>query len=149
MEQLRDGMVNRKTARSELKNAGYEIFIGILSVLSIVNIVLLYAIDDSNLDDVLYAINVTISTVGYGARYPVTNGGRLFGSLINIDVGIVGTSTGYLANRFLAPSMKSTATQGEPEAVDTRSKVRQLKALMAQQQTAMDEIDLLLQADGS
>ena len=47
MEQLRDGMVNRKTARSELKNAGYEIFIGILSVLSIVNIVLLYAIDDS------------------------------------------------------------------------------------------------------
>ena len=33
-----------KPLRSELKNTGYEIFIGILSILSIVNLVLLYAI---------------------------------------------------------------------------------------------------------
>ena len=35
------------THRSELKNTGYEIFIGILSVLSIFNLVLLYAIQDA------------------------------------------------------------------------------------------------------
>src|SRR3954471_19678602 len=41
----------------------------------------------------------TISTVGYGDRYPVTNDGRLAGTLIIIvDVGIFGTFTGYLAN---------------------------------------------------
>jgi hypothetical protein len=42
---------------NELKHAGYEIFVGILSILSIVNIALLYAIDDANLDTVLTAMN--------------------------------------------------------------------------------------------
>ena len=37
----------------ELKNTGYEIFIGILSILSIVNLVLLYVVEDPNLDTVL------------------------------------------------------------------------------------------------
>ena len=47
---------------------------------------------------------VTISTVGYGDRFPVTNDGRLVGTLIIvIGVGIFGTFTGYLANLFLAP----------------------------------------------
>ena len=32
--------------RSELKSIGYEIFIGILSILSIVNLVLLYVVQD-------------------------------------------------------------------------------------------------------
>ena len=32
-----------KAARSELKSTGYEIFIGVLSILSILNLVLMYA----------------------------------------------------------------------------------------------------------
>ena len=52
--------------------------------------------------DALWYVIVTISTVGYGDRYPVTNNGRIFGSLIIlIGVGIFGTFTGYLANLFL------------------------------------------------
>ena len=39
-------MNEAKALRRELKNTGYEIFIGILSVLSIVNLVLVYAIQD-------------------------------------------------------------------------------------------------------
>ena len=54
--------------------------------------------------DALWYNIVTISTVGYGDRYPVTNEGRVFGSLIIVvGVGIFGTFTGYLANLFLAP----------------------------------------------
>jgi voltage-gated potassium channel len=45
----------------ELKNAGYEIFIGALSVLSIVNLVLLYAIRDDNLRTVLLWVNIVLS----------------------------------------------------------------------------------------
>ena len=45
----------------ELKGAGYEIFIGALSVLSIVNLVLVYAIRDDNLSTVLEWINVLLS----------------------------------------------------------------------------------------
>ena len=55
--------------------------------------------------DALWYNIVTISTVGYGDHYPVTNQGRIVGSLIIvIGVGIFGTFTGYLANLFLAPS---------------------------------------------
>ena len=58
--------------------------------------------------DALWYNIVTISTVGYGDRYPVTNNGRIVGSLIIIiGVGIFGTFTGYLANLFLTPSKKT------------------------------------------
>lgn len=255
--------------RRELKNTGYEIFIGILSILSILNIVLLYAVGDPNLDTVLLVMNgllslifladfsyrlmtaesksryffrdfgwadlfaslpieqlkilrvfrlervfrllreygaknigrslikdragsafltlllmgifvlefgsllilnieqhaiganiitgsdalwyviVTISTVGYGDRYPVTNDGRVVGALIIvIGVGIFGTFTGYLANLFLTPSKKASTAEPTSTKDDPRLKLGQLKDLMVQQQAAIDEIDLLLKADG-
>lgn len=53
---------------------------------------------------------VTISTVGYGDQYPITNAGRIIGSgIIVVGVGIFGTFTGYLANFFLAPKKKESA----------------------------------------
>lgn len=54
--------------------------------------------------DALWYTIVTISTVGYGDRYPVTNPGRITGAvIIVVGVGIFGTFTGYLANLFLSP----------------------------------------------
>ncbi len=263
-------MTEAEGQRGELKNTGYEIFIGILSVLSIFNLVLLYAINDTSLDTVLLVINailsgvflidftfrlftaeskthyffrnfgwadllaslpfqqvkvlrvfrlvrvfrllraygvanvargllrdragsalltlllmgilvlefgsleilhveqhapganittasdalwytiVTISTVGYGDRYPVTNEGRIVGSLIIlVGVGIFGTFTGYLANLFLSPSKKKSPPAQPSLVGDVASlRVDQLKALLARQQAATDEINLLLQADG-
>ena len=97
--------------------------------------------------DAVWYVIVTISTVGYGDRYPVTNNGRFFGALIIIiGVGIFGTFTGYLANVFLSPKKAAAAKEADG---DVRAKVSQLQALMAEQQIAMDEIDLLLaeQAD--
>jgi hypothetical protein len=263
-------MTETATQHEELKNTGYEIFVGLLSILSIVNIGLLYVIDDPNLDTVLMIMNgilsaifladfsyrlftaesksqyffrdfgwadllaslpvqqakilrvfrlmrvfrllraygvknigrslvndragsalftlllmgilvlefgsleilnlergasganiktgsdglwyviVTISTVGYGDRYPVTNNGRIFGSLIIlIGVGIFGTFTGYLANLFLAPRKEPATTQAPSATVDAQSKLNELKELMAQQQATMDEIEQLLEAEGS
>src|SRR6478736_3724835 len=184
-------MARAQRHSKELKNTGYEIFVGILSILSILNLILLYAINDADLDTILWVMNallkilrvfrlwrvvrllreygarniarslikdragsalftllllgilvlefgsleilhieqyapganittgsdafwyviVTISTVGYGDQYPVTNEGRFFGSvIIIIGVGIFGTFTGYLANLFLSPAKKATAT---------------------------------------
>ena len=73
--------------------------------------------------DSLWYMIVTMSTVGYGDQYPVTNPGRLLGSaVIVIGVGIFGTLTGYLANAFLGPQgtpASDPAAQGpapqEPE----------------------------------
>jgi hypothetical protein len=60
--------------------------------------------------DAIWYTLVTISTVGYGDRYPTTNWGRIIGSgIIIIGVGIFGTFTGYLANLFLSPQKKEEA----------------------------------------
>ena len=62
--------------------------------------------------DALWYVIVTISTVGYGDRYPTTNAGRLLGSLIIVvGVGIFGTFTGYLANLFLSPQKNEPAAE--------------------------------------
>jgi Ion transport protein len=94
--------------------------------------------------DALWYVIVTISTVGYGDTYPVTDRGRLAGSLIIIvGVGIFGTFTGFLANLFLAPKVDTSVTESSTDD-DVKVKLSQLKGLMAQQQSAIDEIDLLL-----
>jgi voltage-gated potassium channel Kch len=60
--------------------------------------------------DALWYTIVTISTVGYGDQYPVTDAGRLWGGVIIIvGVGIFGTFTGYLANLFLSPRKEDKA----------------------------------------
>ncbi len=54
--------------------------------------------------DAAWYLLVTMSTVGYGDHYPVTDAGRIIGSLIIVvGVGVFGTLTGFLANAFLAP----------------------------------------------
>jgi voltage-gated potassium channel len=95
--------------------------------------------------DALWYTIVTISTVGYGDRYPVTNQGRVIGSIIIvIGVGIFGTFTGYLANLFLAPKKTPAAAQPPAGTGDAGLEVAQLQALMARQQATMDEINQLL-----
>lgn len=60
-------------------------------------------------DAIWYTI-VTISTVGYGDQFPVTDAGRIIGGgIIVVGVGIFGTFTGYLANFFLSPQKKEPA----------------------------------------
>ncbi len=91
--------------------------------------------------DSLWYVVVTISTVGYGDQYPVTTAGRILGAvIIVIGVGIFGTFTGYLANLFLARRPASD----EPTGDDTRERVAQLRTLLAEQQSAIDELDRML-----
>jgi voltage-gated potassium channel len=91
--------------------------------------------------DALWYVIVTISTVGYGDQFPVTTAGRILGAMIIvIGVGIFGTFTGYLANIFLAPK----PPKEEVEVLETRERVAHLRALMAQQQATLDQLDKLL-----
>jgi voltage-gated potassium channel Kch len=90
--------------------------------------------------DAIWFVLVTISTVGYGDEFPVTTGGRLVGSvIIVIGVGIFGTFTGFVANRFLAPKPPLMM-----EDDSTRARVEQLRVLLAQQQAVIDELDGIL-----
>jgi voltage-gated potassium channel len=96
--------------------------------------------------DALWYVIVTISTVGYGDRFPVTNDGRLVGTLIIvIGVGIFGTFTGYLANLFLAPRKSKRGSVAAIDAAQTQ--VDRLRELMAEQQASLDDIEALLRTD--
>jgi voltage-gated potassium channel len=97
--------------------------------------------------DALWYVIVTISTVGYGDRYPVTAEGRIIGVVIIIvGVGIFGTFTGYLANAFLAPRREKNAeaTQGSSAAVLRTEKLEELQELLVAQQRTIDELHALL-----
>jgi hypothetical protein len=55
--------------------------------------------------DAVWYVIVTIATVGYGDRYPVTNQGRIVGVvLIVMGVSAFSVLTSYIATRFLARS---------------------------------------------
>jgi voltage-gated potassium channel len=61
-----------------------------------------------NASDALWWAYVTISTVGYGDRYPTTGPGRIVGVvLMTIGVGLFGVLTSFLAQTFLSPSARS------------------------------------------
>ena len=101
--------------------------------------------------DALWYVVVTISTVGYGDQFPVTNEGRILGAgIIVVGVGIFGTFTGYLANLFLAPKPPvehPVDAAGEADttvADDSRERVEHLRELLTQQQAAIEELDSLL-----
>jgi len=68
--------------------------------------------------DALWYSIVTMATVGYGDQFPVTNPGRMLGTvIIVVGVGIFGTLTGFLANAFISPS-RGSGTEGAAPAGD-------------------------------
>lgn len=73
--------------------------------------------------DAAWYVLVTMSTVGYGDEYPVTDVGRLIGSLIIIvGVAVFGTLTGFLANAFISSpgtgSSDLVLEEGDPDGAD-------------------------------
>jgi len=94
-------------------------------------------------DSLWYTI-VTISTVGYGDQYPVTDAGRMIGTgIIVVGVGIFGTFTGYLANFFLAPKKKDSAPPVKAADTDTAT-VEGLRLSLEESEAKLAEIRKLL-----
>jgi len=68
-------------------------------------------------EDAIWYLVVTMSTVGYGDTYPVTQVGRFIGvGIIIVGVGVFGTLTGFLATVFLEPSSESAQAVEAEEA---------------------------------
>jgi voltage-gated potassium channel len=103
--------------------------------------------------DAVWWVFVTITTVGYGDRFPVTNTGRIIGIFVMIaGVGLFGTLSGFLANQFLTPP---TPKEEEPvvyaDPNDPKARIAELKQMLEAQEKAttdlrakLEEIDQLL-----
>jgi voltage-gated potassium channel len=60
--------------------------------------------------DALWWAFVSVTTVGYGDRFPVTSEGRFIGATVmSVGVGLFGIITGFLANSFLSPKRGNRA----------------------------------------
>ncbi len=92
---------------------------------------------------------MTITTVGYGDKYPTTAGGRMVGTIMMIvGVGIFSTFAGFIANSFLAPRKKKEAV-AKPS--DPKFKLEEMRRMLEEQEkttaelkSRIDEMDEML-----
>jgi voltage-gated potassium channel len=88
--------------------------VGVITVLIIIfssiSILTVESVPEGNIktaEDAIWWTITTITTVGYGDRYPVTTEGRLIGIIVMIvGVGLFGTYTGYIASLFVGEKKK-------------------------------------------
>lgn len=103
----------------------------LLVVIGSISILQLERTPEANIktaEDALWWSVVTITTVGYGDRYPVTSEGRLLATLLmTAGVGLFGVFSGFVAAWFLKPGDQKNAS----ELALIRQELQQLRTLIA------------------
>ena len=93
--------------------------------------------------DALWWGIVTIATVGYGDRYPITPGGRMVGTIeIITGVAVFSTISGYLANAFVSSRKKDEeqpAGEGTAGPEELLAEVKRLGAAQEQRAVELEE----------
>ncbi len=86
----------------------------IFSSIAILNVETVPGANIKTAGDALWWAIATITTAGYGDKYPVTSEGRIIGVVLMITgVGFFGTLTAYIASLFLNPKKTDEASETE------------------------------------
>jgi voltage-gated potassium channel len=124
---LVDFLLNRRAESAALVAALVTILVVTVGGASVLHF---EDVPESNIktpEDALWWSFVTLTTVGYGDRFPVTSEGRLVGALLMVmGVGLVGTLSGLAASWFLAPA----ASRNRSEIELLRSEIGELRRIL-------------------
>jgi voltage-gated potassium channel len=86
----------------------------IFSAIAILNVEMVPGANIKTAGDALWWSVATITTAGYGDKYPITTEGRIIGVVLMImGVGFFGTLTAYIASVFLNPGKTSGISETE------------------------------------
>ena len=101
----------------------------------------------TNASSAIWWTYVTITTVGYGDRYPVTNAGRLVGIFVmTAGVGLFGTLSGFLANSFLSPAKRRPEESAKgADANDPKARIAEMRSMLELQEQAMSDLKTKLE----
>jgi voltage-gated potassium channel len=92
--------------------------------------------------DAIWWAYVTITTVGYGDRFPVTTTGRMVGILVmTTGVAVFATFAGLISSKLLAPAEKEEEKPEQPAEGDEVARYRaELKELIGERERIETEI---------
>lgn len=128
--------VAKEITKNRASSALYLIMFLIILLLEFASITILYveqsnpAANISTASDAIWWVYVTITTVGYGDQYPVTNTGRFIGMLVMfVGVGLFGVLTGFLANTFLP--QESNTNEYDAQLNTMQNDIAEIKQILA------------------
>jgi len=135
----------KEVGENRAGSALYIALFGIIIVMQLAAIIVLRAESGSieanitSAEDAVWWVLATLTTVGYGDFYPITLTGRIAATFVMFaGVALIGVLASYLANFFMEPPQKQETAY---ESTDPRSKLVELRSLLAQQQTAQQALE--------
>ncbi len=103
----------------------------LLVIFSSIAVLHFEATPDSNIktaEDAIWWAFATITTVGYGDRYPITSEGRSIAVILMCSgVGLFGVFSGFLAAWFIGPSTVSADSNKNSELKELREEIEKMR----------------------